>query len=625
VEIKENEAALKSATDLRKEANEAFIAEEADLTEAIGQMKDALTTLAAVGGDQTAGTSAEHKQFMAGKGSLVKLQSVIKQALLAASSHISKTQHSVVDSFLQRVQRGPGFTGSYSSQSGQVVGILKNMQDTFERNLESARTTEKKDQDSFDKYETETKVKIADMKSLVEDKQSTLATNDEDLGSKTTARSASQENADNSQAFLNTLRPSCAAKTKEYNTRVQLRMEEETAISEALAILNSDAAFANFDKVGKIGFSQVKGTAKKQISAAPVASTRPISFVQVKSYSTSVPAVQVRRRAVHEENYMPNVQALLETASSKKFDICATMKVVVAKLDETIEIIDGKKAADTKDKNYYKKEHEEKTALIEDQEGQMASLKSNIDDLEKTISELEANIADTESSLQTTLKNEADTIKARKEDVAIYDEKIAQIAEAKSVVDKATKVLELYYTKVNEGEAPEQVDIDEEAMGKMDLAVAAPGADAFTGKYEGQSGGDGGGNKVIELLTSISGDLSSDAGEKHEAEATNQQTFEDEMTEFKDAKKSAREELARMKTEKAESEETASSKREELATTASALGENKRYLREEIKPEHDYWEANFEDRMTKYGEEKTGIEDSKKQLMDTPNYKNCAA
>merc|ERR1711862_320641 len=55
----------------------------------------------------------------------------------------------------------------------------------------------------------------------------------------------------------------CAAKTKEYNARKAQRANENAAVAEAIAILNSDEAFAAFGKTdatstGATGFIQLR-------------------------------------------------------------------------------------------------------------------------------------------------------------------------------------------------------------------------------------------------------------------------------------------------------------------------------------------------------------------------------
>ena len=54
------------------------------------------------------------------------------------------------------------------------------------------------------------------------------------------------------QEFLAALTARCSAKKAEFEKRNMLRSQEEAAIAEAIAVLNSDAAFATFGTVRKI-------------------------------------------------------------------------------------------------------------------------------------------------------------------------------------------------------------------------------------------------------------------------------------------------------------------------------------------------------------------------------------
>merc|ERR1719382_903161 len=87
------------------------------------------------------------------------------------------------------------------------------------------------------------------MESSYSEKQEQLGQNDEALGAKKESLSDAQEAKATAEAFLETMRPMCAEKAKEYEQRKLLRASEEAAISEAVAILNKDSAFALFGKV----------------------------------------------------------------------------------------------------------------------------------------------------------------------------------------------------------------------------------------------------------------------------------------------------------------------------------------------------------------------------------------
>jgi hypothetical protein len=123
-DMAENKQARDDAEALRTKENKAFEAEKKDLNAAMGQMGEAIKILSDIGADQTMSSGADNKKFMAGykEKSLLSIQHSVKQALSAASFFLEPEEKRTVAAFVQ----GP-FTGSYTSQSGQIVGILKNM------------------------------------------------------------------------------------------------------------------------------------------------------------------------------------------------------------------------------------------------------------------------------------------------------------------------------------------------------------------------------------------------------------------------------------------------------------------------------------------------------------------
>merc|ERR1719265_963072 len=117
----DNEAAVKSATNIRKKENEAFKGQEKDLKSALEQVSFAVKSLTEVGADQTAGlvTMSSHTKFMADyekpKAGLVAVDSgVLARALATARTYMNPHQRATSVSLLQ----GP-FTGTYTSQSAE--------------------------------------------------------------------------------------------------------------------------------------------------------------------------------------------------------------------------------------------------------------------------------------------------------------------------------------------------------------------------------------------------------------------------------------------------------------------------------------------------------------------------
>merc|ERR1719502_1977431 len=111
---------------------------------------------------------------MAGKGaSLLSLQDEVKHALNAASALMTPAQRDTATAFLQAP-----FTGTYTSQSAQVLGIIKNMRDTFKANLADALTTEENAQKAFDEFMDIKKEELKTMKASYAEKQKALGGND---------------------------------------------------------------------------------------------------------------------------------------------------------------------------------------------------------------------------------------------------------------------------------------------------------------------------------------------------------------------------------------------------------------------------------------------------------------
>merc|ERR1719311_8550 len=103
---------------------------------------------------------------------------------------------------------------------------------------------------------------LKDLEGSLDDKTEALASNEDDLSSKRGQLSDMEKQLAHAEESLANLLKSCRDKAVEYEKRKQERANEETAIAEAISILNSDAAFESFGKVdatstGKTGLLQI--------------------------------------------------------------------------------------------------------------------------------------------------------------------------------------------------------------------------------------------------------------------------------------------------------------------------------------------------------------------------------
>merc|ERR1719247_87268 len=240
--MQDNEAARTTADSLRTKANEAFVAEESDLKAAISSMDQAIDTLSAIGADQTAAlVSLKGAVSKKGKASLLKLSTSSREALKAASVFLTGKERQTLSSFIQAP-----FTGEYQSQSGEIVGILKNMRDTFKSNLASAQATEKSEAESHTQFTEVKEAEYSTAKKVFEEQEKVLGENDEEVGTKRVTKKEAEQSKADDEEFLAKLIKMCADKKVEYEDRKMIRANEEAAIAQAISILNSDEAFDTF-------------------------------------------------------------------------------------------------------------------------------------------------------------------------------------------------------------------------------------------------------------------------------------------------------------------------------------------------------------------------------------------
>merc|ERR1719162_1271377 len=204
----ENERARETADELRSKANEDFKEEKADMEAAIEQMNTAIDTLSAIGADGTAAASLVSKgQFLgkeAKKAALLKVQSSVQNTVKAAALFLPQKQQRALTAFIQAP-----FTGTYTSQSGEIVGILKNMRDTFKSNLASAIASEKSSLESYNVFMKVKNDEHAKQKASFEDKEKIMAANDDALSKKNTKGETETSKADDEE-FLAKLIALCA-------------------------------------------------------------------------------------------------------------------------------------------------------------------------------------------------------------------------------------------------------------------------------------------------------------------------------------------------------------------------------------------------------------------------------
>lgn len=198
------------------------------------------------------------------KGSVIKMGKSMKQALRFASALVEKkSDRQTLLSFLDTS------APQYSTQSGAVMGILKNMADTFIANLEDALATETAQQTAHDKLietKEEERINFEDLKEKAETK---LGENDTELADRESRFKKQSATLASNKTFKEELVASCKESADAYQARKTMRAGEAAALSQALAILSSDAASDTFDDRAGIDAPQVFIQVHRQKTLSP--------------------------------------------------------------------------------------------------------------------------------------------------------------------------------------------------------------------------------------------------------------------------------------------------------------------------------------------------------------------
>jgi len=670
----DSERARTTATTLREKAKADFIGEEEDMVNAIGQMDQAIDTLAAIGADQTAAKAS----LASLKGTVKKavhtkehkeLSATLKVALKAASIFLPKKEQRTLTSFLQAP-----FTGTYSSQSGEIVGILKNMRDTFKANLASARASEDAAAESHSKFDKVKEDEIAKLKDTFEDKKKVTSANDEALGTKRSSKAEEESSKADDEEFLGKLRKQCTEKKAQFEDRKMVRANEEAAIAQAISILNSDEAFDTFGKT--------KATSEGGTGPA---------FLQVNSH------VQLHYNA-RDSVAMKLKVAAKRFGSLKLARVAVSLEggnpfnKVVAELDQMIAIINKEEKEDMEQKSWCDSEREENhvqlQAKIDGQDALNGDITQLLDEIENEETGLKKQLADLQAKLDENKKAQADEIEDRGMENVAYQANVKNLVQAQSIVAKATKTLKKFYDWLHKKQGPHHYDKKggkDSGIGNMKRIAGAsieqledacsddPACAGFNSKgwlkseiadegdwysaetdlyvkvydsenpvllqknsnkkedpdmpdaFEDEEGDQTGkATDVVSMLEFILEESKKEEDSAHEDELAAQHSFEDTMSDLKTQEGSILDSMAEVQEQLAEKEKNLEETKTDHARVTHERKAIEKYLLK-IKGGCDFITENYDTRADNRAAEVKSLDTAKEELYSTPAYKRAKA
>jgi len=354
--LRKDKQALDEATAIRMKESQAFHSEEKELMAVIQSCKEAVVVL-----------SRQNP-------SLAQLQAVAQgleavKAVQLAKDTLGSDRTAALQAFVQqargadagRLRRAP--FEAYSSQSGPIFGILKEMKNGFESDLADARKEEQRAKEEFDELKAAKQTELdTSKKHLQQLEQDDASFREKDAQAYEEINDVREE-VEVDQTFLANLKKKCAQTDKEFEARTKSRMVELAAVEDTIVYLNSDEAYDNFEKtVNSASFLQL-GAAR----AAP-----------------SGRAAAARQRAAQALRRTGNPKLAL-IAEAVQLDAFTKVKEAINKMIEELRV---QQDEEVEHRDWCKTELAKNDRSMAEQEDKQASLEGQLADLKRTLGEL---------------------------------------------------------------------------------------------------------------------------------------------------------------------------------------------------------------------------------------------
>jgi len=464
---------------------------------------------------------------------------------------------------------------SYTAQSGEIVGILKQLKDEMEADLSEAQKQEASRAEEFDVLRKAKTAEIEAGEKMEEQKEDELAKTANDLAE--AKEDLGQEKAllAENQAFLKNMKETCANADKNWEQRKKARQAEMEAVAETIEILAEDEA---------------KDAAAGTYSFVQRSSSRLAERSQAKGQRRAAAAL-LRRVALKTQS--PELSMLATVVELDAFD-----KVKKA-IDDMIVMLKKQTEDEVKKHDWCKAEFKENEMTTLKTEDRKADLEAKIAELESTIKALEADIAKATEDIEKAMVALQGASLARKQENLEYQKVVADQTVVIDVLKKALKRMAKYY----EGES-----LLQRRKGSED---PAPGSVAPVAQMEYKpSQGAAGVMQMLEKLVSEAKEL---MAESKSSENDAQKAYEDTIAST-NAQIADLQRLVTTKTKaKAKATKDKIQAEEDLSATVLELEGLAKYLAD-LRTECDYLLHNFDTRQESRSAEVEALQQAKQIL-----------
>jgi len=432
-------AAMAEATAVREKEAAAYAAEKAD------DDKD----IAAVGRAITAISTGMAGSFLQTTGA-----QMLKQILLSKRDDLMDDERQDILAFLSGTQESP--------QSGQIVGILKQMEDEMKKGAAEAAAAEESAIKTYDGLMAAKKKEVLALTKQIETKLERVGTLGVEIAQMKNDLGDTEEALIADQEFLANLDKNCETKKKEWAVVVKTRAEELVALADTIKVLNDDDALDLFKKTlpSAASLMQVQTTAKNSRKEALLLLQKVMKSGAQTNPELGLIALALKGKKIGFDKVIKMIDDMITTLKVEQADDDAKKEYCATAFDQ----------ADDKKKGLERAVSDLETA-IENAKEDIVKLGEEIDTLKAGIKELD--------------KMVVEATEQRKEENEDFKDLMASDTAAKELMKFAKNRLNKFYNP-KLYKAPPKAELSREDrivenMSGTAAPTAAPGGIAGTG------------------------------------------------------------------------------------------------------------------------------------------------
>merc|ERR1712060_388759 len=517
--IKEGKAKIISLEELLKTGKAEMEQLEADLKEheaSRTEAKEAMAAATALREKEAAAFAKLSEDYKTNLGALAKAIPATESGMtgaflqtVAASSlkKFTMEKADIPDETRQEVLSFLSGRGEYAPQSGQIVGILKQMEEKMAKSLEEAENTEAEAIKTYDALMAAKEKEVEALNAQIEAKLTRKGELGVELAGGVNELEDTKTSVAEDEKFLAELEAGCATKEKEWADVCRTRQEELVALAETIKILNDDDALELFKKT-------LPSSASLLQLATRTLSLRKQALVEIREASMKGARLGSQPQL--------DLIALALNGKSQGFE------KVIKMIDDMVANLKTEQADDEAKKEYCDKEFDTSEDKKKELDLKVSGSATAIEELEGSIETLTEEIAALEAGIKALDKAVTEATAIRKEENADYKELKQSDTAAKEILAMAKNRLNRFYNpklyKPPPVEEPTFVQISSHASDR----VAPPPPPETFGPYTKKSEGNNGVIAMVDLLVK---DLDKELQEAAVEEADAQKEYEEMMAE----------------------------------------------------------------------------------------------